>query len=207
MRNGFLLSLLIGLTVLLSACGLSGGGNANIRIVSSDVQNYDGPEGTVAAYIFTGMVSDPIGSGTISSSGALSVELDESVPASELLSIADVVPAGLDISDTEVQAGQVYIEVVTNDIAVGQLMRTSYSDISAVGVGAKEAHYFYVDREVSVSGTATGQSMTSHADLDLKTGWNLVIAEVTEVDSNGKPIEINMTTGGASGLEWHYFAY
>lgn len=198
---------ILGLTALLTACGGGGGGSqppvpGNVSSASTFVGKVtDWTAGRVTAEVLAygddGLAS--LTSGTITSDGTVTLNLPKTVSSSLLYplrpsSCENVLSTSVD----NVYALDVQSFLVRQQDRILGLVTTRTDTSNTVRAGTVFVSRFYVDQDVTVSGSVTCPSLKETYDqLTLKRGWNLLTRTVDAADANGDITAVTFRQGAA----------
>lgn len=157
-----------------------------LTVVTGVVPDYSGGAGTIGASFDVRNVEVHYAGGTISESGAFTLEL-QVPPRNALLQVADAWPAGLDIISSNPQARLAFIYLYAvyegRERPTGWIFMDSDDDPEDdLQVGDTYAAYVYANEptRIRINATATGGHRYV-SDLNLARGWNRVVTEVVSV--------------------------
>ena len=206
MHKGLLI-LLLGLTVLLSACGTSSEKNINDNLytLSGKVLGYTGGDADVEAL----WNEDSYGAGHIKADGTFSITLENPLADSRLASLeSEFNPedfcSSLKVSSSSKGTVLPVLTITKNGNVLGRigqvssldmvsdLNETNYTTLNAGGIGR-----VYANQNTVISGMC--QDNLVSIDLDLNQGWNAVYISV---DGKG---QANVASSG-DNLSWYYLA-
>ncbi len=206
--NKSLLILLLGLTLVLSACGLTNKNisNNDLNTLSGQVLGYDGGDATVEAL----WNEDSYGTGSIKSDGTFSITLENLISDSRLTGLeSELNPndfcSSLDVSTTKGKGTVLPVLTITkNGNVLGYMGQVSSLDFiqdlnetNYTTLNAKAAGRVYVNTDATVTGACQDDSLS--IDLDLKKGWNTLHISV---DGNA---HADISSSGPT-LDWYYLA-
>ena len=202
----------LGLTLALSACGMSSVSGEAARMITGQVADYDGPAGVLEAT--TGVVSLPeAGTGSIEADGTFKFELNES-PTGFFPS--PVVPPGC--SEVSVSGDRakvlnvVQLSVVSDGRIAGTLSQSRDDSESNKSLPLPDVlvSRAYVDRDVTAKGTCSFSfletKIISTYNVSYKQGWNTILTETT-FSADGLTANSKITSATASDIkttEWSY---
>lgn len=119
-------------------------------------------------------------------------------------------PSGVTVSDPDMQYAIFELDVTDGTNSIGIQLAT-YS-IDGTTLTIESEIYFFVDRDVTISGSFTQDGETTYlgdggAGLSLSAGWNRVRGIYVEDFSttSGGETTLEDTSGAPAGAEWHVF--
>lgn len=206
------LVVLVLVVIVVSACdggGDNSGGSGSIGALGSsftlpngNVEDWSGEESSVWVHLWDAageQVLHSYSEGSISSSGYFGgIEID-TPPADSLLNSSEAEQVlqdlfGIDVAISDSSArGQAFEGLCLDDAS-----SAGWADVYRVTMDA-EIYYFYTDRDTRVSGSGQDSGYTITADVELKTGWNRVVA-------TGSGSSVTVQAGPEpSGAVWWYW--
>jgi hypothetical protein len=157
--------------------------------ITAEVENF----GSVAFDSIVALTDDHVrlGSGAYSN-GKLTVTLNAAAGSSALRKISEEMPVGIALSNPDVKGTDVSVYVYNAGSIIGELL---------YGTAEWEGGILYVEDDVDVSGTFTGEeggvSFTISFGLNLKKGWNIAYMKTSGAS-------ITATTTAPQGAKWSY---
>lgn len=179
---------------------------AGTTVVTGVVPGYEGSAGTIGSSFDVRNVEVNYASGTISDSGAFTLEL-QVPPRNALLAVADAWPAGLDIISSNPQARLAFIYYYAvyegRERPEGWIFMDSVEDPEDdPQAGDIYAAYVYANEPTRIRINATASGFRYVSDLNLARGWNRVVTEVVSVAPG--IITQRETVDYSSAVPWQY---
>lgn len=179
---------------------------AGVTVVTGVVPGYEGGAGTIGSSFDVRNVEVNYASGTISESGAFTLEL-QVPPRNALLQVSDAWPAGLDIISSNPQARLAFIYLYAvyegRERPAGWIFMDSVEDPDEdPQAGDIYAAYVYANEATRIRINATASGYRYVSDLNLARGWNRVVTEVVSVAPG--IITQRETVDYSRGVPWQY---
>lgn len=149
------------------------------------------------------------GRGTIDGSGAFAIDLDTGIDASVLPPITDLRIGGADlfgvsVSDRSARGEVAEVGVVAGGVGVGLLYLSNVdAPPSPTTSGVVLATPIYMDRPVSLDGTAQGPGTTVRYSARIPRGWSYFVVRRGTVSPDA-PVPYTVTSAPVDGLGWLY---